>query len=262
MKETLLAIVQEILSDMDSDDVNSIDDTEEAGQVATIVKSTYFAMIANRNWPHTRRGLQVGAFSDPLTPTHMKLQDAVKELCFINYDSQKLGATRKDYQKIRYLQPDEFLRRANQEDDSLATVQLVTDPSGISFSVRNDRAPRFYTSFNDEDLVFDAFDSEVDSSLQESKVQAQAYVIPTWTATDSFVPDLPDEAFPSLIEEAKSKAMFKLKQMVDRKAEQESDRQRRWLARKARRVSGGIQYPDYGRSSRKIRRDVTFERDR
>ncbi len=45
MKYTLLEIVQEILSDMDSDEVNSIDDTTESEQVATIVKSTYLSMM-------------------------------------------------------------------------------------------------------------------------------------------------------------------------------------------------------------------------
>ena len=45
MKFTLLEMVQEILSDMDSDEVDSIEDTVEAEQVATIVRSTYLAMM-------------------------------------------------------------------------------------------------------------------------------------------------------------------------------------------------------------------------
>jgi hypothetical protein len=36
--------------------------------------------------------------------------------------------------------------------------------------------------------------------------------------------------------------------VADQKAEQESGRQNKWLARKARRVAGGIQYPNYGRN--------------
>ena len=52
MKYTLLAIVQEILSDMDSDEVNSIDDTVESQQVASIVRSAYMAIMSNRNWAH------------------------------------------------------------------------------------------------------------------------------------------------------------------------------------------------------------------
>ncbi len=42
MRRTLLDMVQEILSDMDSDEVESIDDTVEAEQVVSILKSTYY----------------------------------------------------------------------------------------------------------------------------------------------------------------------------------------------------------------------------
>ena len=42
MKMTLLDITQSILSAMDSDYANSIGDTVEAEQVATIVKETYY----------------------------------------------------------------------------------------------------------------------------------------------------------------------------------------------------------------------------
>jgi len=101
-------------------------------------------------------------------------------------------------------------------------------------------------------LVFDAYDSAVDDTIQESKIQARGYVMPSWTHTDEAVPDLPDEAFTALVEEAKSRAALKLKQAADEKAEQESRRQKTWLSRKAWRVAGGIQYPDYGRKSGKV----------
>ena len=266
MKMTLLELVADVLNDMDSDEVNSIDDTTESEQVAQIIKTTYYAMISNRLWPHLRRGIQITSFSDKALPTHMRIQDEIQELNFINYDSAKVDDVRKRYLKIKYLTPDEFLHKTNQENDSLPEVDVVEDPSGIDVIVRNDRAPQWYTSFDDSVVVFDSYDSEIDTTLQESKVQAQAYVVPSWSATDSFIPDLPDNAFIALLEEAKSKAMFKLKQMVDSKAEQEAGRQQRWLARKARRIAGGIKYPDYSRRSRKGRgrldSEPTFRQDR
>lgn len=82
-------------------------------------------------------------------------------------------------------------------------------------------------------------------------MQAQAYVLPEWENDDDFIPFLPDEAFILLLEESKSKAQYKLRQFQDVKAEQEAGRQNRWLSRKAWRVNGGIQYPNYGRRSQK-----------
>ncbi len=54
-KMTLLEVVQEILSDMNSDNVNSINDTIEAQQVVQIAKRTYFNRWARRNKVYTGR---------------------------------------------------------------------------------------------------------------------------------------------------------------------------------------------------------------
>jgi len=203
-------MVQEILSDIDSDEVESIDDTVESEQIVSILKSTYYAMMNNRDWPHLRRSIQISSSGDTARPTHMTIQDGVKELCFLKYNKQKAGTTRKDYGDITFLQPDHFLHKTNQEDSSSSNVLTVTDHGGIEVLVRTNRAPTYATSFDDEFVVFDSYDSEVDSTLQESKIQAVAYVIPTWVSADDFIPDLPENAFPALVEEAKSKAALRL----------------------------------------------------
>ena len=250
-KMTLLDIVQDILNDLSSDFVNSIDDTEESQQVAQIVRSTYMAMMSNRNWPHLRKGITLVPYSDNTLPTHMKVQEDIKELLILNYDVRKVGEVRKQYQQMKWMEPDQFLFRMNQEDNSKSFIDTVQDPSGIELFIRNDRAPEFYTSFDDNTIVFNSYDKTVDSTLQSSKVQGSAYVMPSWVMEDSAVPDLPSEAFTALLEEAKSRSAMKLNQNPDQKAEQEAGRQHRWLARKAWQVSGGIRYPDYGRKSRK-----------
>lgn len=251
MKKTLLEIVQDILNDTDADPANSIDDTEEATQIAQIVRSTYESLITRRNWPHLKRGVTLQSSLTPLKPTHMTLEENISEFVSFNYDKRKIGETRKRFEEVKWKEPDEFLRLTNRENSDLDEVETVTDDSGVEFLIRNDRAPSFFTSFDDETIVCDAYDSNVDSTLQSSKVQARAYVLPTWVHEDDFIPDLPAEAFVGLIEEAKSRVAVRLNQDEDPKAEQESQRQARWLSRKAWKVKGGLKYPDYGRNSRK-----------
>ncbi|UIW11075.1 putative head completion adaptor [Vibrio virus VPMCC5] len=262
MKMTLLEMVQDIHNDLDLDFVNSIDDTVEASQVAQIIKTTYFAMMSNRNWPHLRELISITPSNNSAQPTHMIVQDNVKELDFINYNCVKSGETRLRYMPMKWLEPDAFLRKQNRLNTDNTNTDIVVDPTGIQLQILNNKNPEFYTSFDDKTLVFDSYDVDVENTLQESKIQAMAYVMPTWSQTDSFVPDLPEEAFISLLEEAKSKAALKLKQEADQKAEQESIRQRNWLSRKAWKVNGGIKYPDYGRGRSIRRRDVTFEQGR
>lgn len=260
MKMTLLELVQDILSDMDSDNVNSIDDTIESEQVAQIVKTTYQSMMASRNWPHTRRTIQFTASGLTTKPTHITLQDSVKEMVFLKYNCVQDGETRKRYKEVYWVEPDDFLRILNKRNSDGDNIDVITDDGGIELLIQNDKEPKYYTSFNDNVIVFDSYDSEVDSTIQTSKIQALAYVIPTWTHSDTFTPDLPAEAFPKLLEEAKSRAMFKLKQVQDIKAEQESRRQDIWLSRKSWRVNGGIRYPNYGRKGGYYK-DPTFNRD-
>lgn len=247
MKLTLLEYVQDIANDMDTDEVNSISDTFESEQIAQIVKSTYFAMMSNRNWPHLKKPIQLDGSTDLALPTHMYLKDDVKELVFINYDKARLGDTGKRYAATKWVEPDDFLRVLNNNNSSNDNVDVISDPSGIELLIVNNKAPDYYTSFDDNTVIFDSYDKEVDATLQGSKVQAQAYVMPTWTHDDDFIPDLPTEAVTALLEESKSRASMKLRQMPDQKAEQESQRQQRWLSRKAWEVKGGVRYPNYGR---------------
>lgn len=261
-KMSLLELVQDILSDMDSDDVNSIDDTVESTQVAQIVKATYQAMMSNRNWPHQKRLLTLIPSGDDTLPTHMTMQEEIKEMVGIKYNSAKLAdGTRRLYQPIYWVEPDDFLRISNGRNSSDANVDIIVGDNNIEFLIVNNQAPRYYTSFNDSVLIFDAYDAAVDDTLQASKMQATAYVMPEWIHTDDAIPDLPAEAFTALLEEAKSRAFVKLKQQSDPTAATEARRQQAWLSRKAWRAAGGVKYPSYGRGRVKDCRDPTFRRD-
>jgi hypothetical protein len=251
MARPVIEYVQDILSDMDSDEVNSIDDTTESMQVAQILRSTYEAMMSNRNWPHLKQAIQIEGSGDSAYPTHMSVQSNVKELLFINYNTAKEDETKRSYVPIRYKESDEFLRYLNQRNSDALNVSIILDYTGIELLIYSDRAPTYYTSFDDKNVVFDSYNSDVDNTLQSSKVQSQGYVIPSWSMTNTFIPDIPLEAESALLEEAKSKAMFKLKQTRDLPSEREAARQQRWLSRKAWVVKGGVKYPNYGRTSRK-----------
>jgi hypothetical protein len=256
MKLSLLDIVQDVLNDIDSDEVNSIDDTVEAAQVAAIIKSTYFAMMSNRNWPHLRKPIHLIPTTDINQPTQVYIKDDIKELIFINYDCRKSPyanpeGTKAVWVEMKWREPDDFLRIVNTYNELDSNVREVQTENFIDIKVRTDISPTIYTSFDDRTLIFNAYDSVRESNLESNYFQAMAYVMPKWIPTDDFIPDLPDEAFSALVEECKSRASLKLRQVADQKSEQESQRQQKWLARKARRVHNVLEYPNYGRRSKK-----------
>ena len=70
MKLTLLEIVQKTLSDMDSEGVNSISDTLEAQQIASIAEDVYFGIVAGHPRPDEMSLIKLTALSDTVYPTH------------------------------------------------------------------------------------------------------------------------------------------------------------------------------------------------
>lgn len=247
MADTVLEIVKDILNDISGDQINSIGDTEEANMIATFVKNAYIDLVSHTNWPHTRRAVALTPSGDSNYPTHMTLNDNVKELISINYDTRKLGDLNKNYQEMKYKSPDDFLRILNTRQSNDSHTKVVIDYSGIELLILDNKAPQYFTSIDDVRVIFDSYDSGVDTTLQESKTQAQAYIIPYFEISDDFVPDLPPDAFALLRSEVLSRAQYRLRQMADPKAEQEVSKQSRWLSRKSWRTGGGINYPNYGR---------------
>ena len=247
-KLTLLDIVQDILNDLDSDEVNSIDDTVEATQIANIVKTTYEEIISNRQWPHLKTLVQLTASGDSSLPTHMSIGDNVQEVFWVKYNKIKTDETKKKYSEITYKDPLVFIDLLNARSNDESNIDIISDPTGIELLIKTDAPPTYYTSFDDENLVFDSYDSDVDSTLQSSKTQVYILKEPTFSLSDTFVPDLPAKNFPYLLSEAKSVSFNVLRQAPNAKEEQRSRRHRTWSAREKWRIQDGkIQYPNYGR---------------
>jgi hypothetical protein len=248
-KMTLLEVTQEILSDMTSDPVNSISDTVEAMQVATIVKRTFLNLVNDRIWPATGRLFRLTSSGDAARPTHMRIEEDVVEVHWVKYDTRDEATKPIGYTDILYKNPHDFLEWTMARDAGASNMATVIDYHGTPLIIQTDRAPTYYTSFDDEYLVFDSYDSDMDSTLQHSKTQVFGIVEPEWRMEDDFVPAMPAKYFPYLVNEAKSTAFIKIKEVFSQKDEQNAQRQKGWLGQNKRRL-GYDGRPDFGRKAR------------
>lgn len=244
----LLEIVQDVLSDMDGDEVNSITDTVESLQVANIIRSVYEHMIDGRDWPHLYELFQLESSTDDAYPTYFTIPEKVEELVWFKYDKKKDVANKDSYEEVKYKTPKDFIEHCNQRDSTASNVQVVSDPSGVKIYVLNDTAPMYYTSFDNDTIICDAFNSDVEDTLMENKTQCYGKRLPVFTLVDTFVPDLPTQSFALLVNEAKSSASLKLRQVQDGKAEQYAITGRRRMSQEAWKVSNGVTLPNYGRN--------------
>ena len=242
MKRTLLQIVQNILSDMDSEDVNSISDSIEAEQIASVVRDVYYNMVSTRMIPEHQELVKLVSLSSSTRPTHFQVPDSVKRIDFIRYNVSTTSDT--EFKEIQYIEPLLFLT-LHQDGTNVDTVYDVNGNTPLL--IRNDQMPTYYTSFDDLHIVMDSYKSDTDQILAENKTQALGHKIPTFTISDNFTPDLDEVLFPYLLAESKSTCFSLFKSGVDQKIEQAARRQKSYMQSDMYRVKKENKRPYYGR---------------
>jgi len=241
MKKTLLEMTQNILSSMDSEDVNSIGDSLEALQVVDIIETVYFDIIATREIPEHRELLKLTALSDSNYPTHFSYPTNLKEIVRLAYkDSDGY------YREVTWCNPLDFLNRI---DGVQSDYDQVSDKNGgTTLRITNDEMPSFYTSFDDKYVVLNAYESTVEATLQESKVRAFGTKYPTFDKNDdAFVPDLDASMLPYFLAEAKSMCQSLLKGGSDPKVEQSARRHKSFYQTALFHTKQANKWSNYGR---------------
>lgn len=243
MRRTLLSMTQSILSDMDSEGVNSISDTVEAMQVASVIEDTFYNIIIARDIPEHRQLVKLVSLSDNTRPTHFTYPSNTRKLEEIRYNTSTSSISQ--YSLVHFVEPDVFLDRMS---DSANNVMSVLDVnSGTKLFIRTDVAPTYYTSFDDDRIVMNSYDASVESSLKTSKTRAFGYIIPTFSQTDDFEPDLDDVMLPYLLAEAKSTCFSLFKSGVDPKVDQAARRLKSYVQNDMYKTKKENQRPKYGR---------------
>jgi hypothetical protein len=247
-KLTLLEMVQDILNDLDSDEINSINDTIEAQQVAQIVKTTYYNITDGDTWPNFKRLFKADSSGTSLRPVQILLPENVVDFEWIKYNKRKSTDTQDKFEDILFMEPYDFISYCNKRDSSESNITSVIEPtSTISLLIKDDVAPTYWTTFDQKSLWFDSYDNLVDTTLQSAKLQMYGQYHPSFTIADSFIPDLPPQAFSYLLNESKASAFVALKQTPNGKAEQHSLSQKRKMSQRKFKTDGGVKIPSYGR---------------
>lgn len=198
-KLTLLEMVQDILSSMQCDSVSDIGETQDAEDVEKIIRAEYNALMAKDDWAHLKTATNLTAVGDSTKPTLMQVPTDVAEIEGVRYNKITSTETAPRWETVEYLTPAEFMALMYERSTDNSSVSSYITADGQSILYYNNQAPQFYTSFDDNYLVFDAIDTGVDTTLQSSKTIAEVIKTPTWTVDNAFIPDLPGRMFPTLL---------------------------------------------------------------
>lgn len=251
---TLLDITQRLLSDMDSDAVNSITETHEATQVAMVVRDAYENILDEHRMTSKKRLFQLDGVSDTARPNYLKIPEGYFNIEWLKYDKRIATADPPLYQNVDYVTPEEFMDRVNLRDSDEATVQIVYDFYGGRLHIRNDKSPTYYTTFDNDYLVFDSFNVNVEDTLMESKTQAYGQIRSDLSLSDAAVIDLPKHLMSLLINEAREICFEYFKDGAPQKVTRNALRSRVRAQRTDRKLANDHAFdnlPDYGRIPRR-----------
>lgn len=206
MKKSVLEYVQACLSKMDSDNVDSITDTEEATQVADLLADVYYEFVTRDNWSFLDGGIVVQTLADPSRPTAVSIPAEVKRIDKVMYKTVNGTVTR--YKELKYLRPNEWLDRFTVSGDS----RVLSVVNSLSFYVETDRDPAYWTSFDDSTIVVDAWKQADSTTVLAADFNITGSTIPEFEVSDDFVPVLPDLAVPYIQNSLNAAAMQSFKQ--------------------------------------------------
>ncbi len=169
-----------MLVKLEAEQVTAVTDTEESQMCVSIANTSFEEMTYNHRWKHLKQysTFTTGSFDHEIAfPTDVYAVDPWN----LYYDSIR----------INYLEPESFLALTISRDTSESNITKI---NGIK--VITDAAPQFFTSDNQQKLIFDAHDT---SALTGANTDGIVYVATTTRkSSDSDVFNLPDIAFHAL----------------------------------------------------------------
>ncbi len=190
MKYTLLELTQAVLRSIKGEQVNDIADTDESNDVVSIIKECFYSLISSQDFPEIKTLFELNASGNVAKPVLMTIPEDVYTMEWLKYNAVADGATNPVWIDLSYLPLKAFLNHTlqfNTDETEVLEMSHVVGTDTLQFKYRNDRPPSFFTTLDDDTLIFDSYDSEVDTTLQKSKTQAYGIRIADFTEDNDYV---------------------------------------------------------------------------
>lgn len=228
MRYTLLELVQRILGSMEADEVSDVNETQESVDVANIVKECYFDIVGELNMAEQQGLFKLTSSGDNTKPTLMYLPSTVSRIQYLKYNIDDTVGT-PTYRDLRYVSNAEFLYLQdgfNSDDTNVDEMTISLNSTDFVFKFTNDNHPTYYTIFDESSVVFDSYDSDIEDTLTQVRTTGFGDLVPSFSLSNTWVPDLDPRQFQLLLQDAKATAFTELKQSQNPTAERKARKNR------------------------------------
>lgn len=220
-KKTILQFVQEIGAAISSDEIDELDESVEATDIATIFRQTFKEIIDRKSWKFLKDRVRVLDARTSALKCNLSIPDDVTRIQCLKYKDTN-GKPR----ELEWMEPCDFVTMLMERNPSLDTVDTVTNSDGVDLYIINDKAPRYYTSFDEVEVTFDAYESTKSDGVQASDSVIIATVVPVvdWSDPTATLP-VPERMETLILNEAIASANYRLRQTADPRSERIARRQ-------------------------------------
>lgn len=221
-RKTLLKLVQ-LIGNRIGVEIDELDETNEATEIVEILEMTYDEVLDRKTWEFMKdRTLRMKTRDvASLQIYNLPLPSSVQLLKLMRYRNDNDQIT-----ELEYVTPRVFLERLEGRNAADAFVTEIPNEDGVLLKIFTDRAPSYYTSFNELDMSFDAHDSSRGTGNIPGDTVILADVKPVMDFTDptALLP-IPERMGGLILNEAMATAAQQLRQVQDGRAERIARRQ-------------------------------------
>ena len=131
---------------------------------------------------------ELNASTDEELPCVMHIPDNIKRLDWVKYNNKPDDETYNKYRDVKYYNLKEFQGMMNsfRMSTNIIEMEVPSNSEVFEFICRSDKHPEYYTSIDDNTLIFDSYSADEDSTLQKSKAMCKGVLLPIFTLSDSF----------------------------------------------------------------------------
>ena len=223
-KKTLLQIVQAMSRGINGDEISTLTDGSiETEDLTSLALDVLKDIISRNDWEFLRdrpMKLEAGTYAIELA-----IPDTVQRVQTVRY-RRMMGGVQNGFATLRYLPPEDFVKQL-QSGNPAEPNRVTVTVNGVEMYPYTNRHPRYWTSFDEKNVVIDSYDVDQNPTgvdPDDSAILATIYLDLTGSDDGAWVAPIPDKLFQLWEQEAIAEASVNMRQAENPRAERKARR--------------------------------------